>query len=67
MTPNRWLTPREEALLKATILVAVGLWIFFPAVNGDWIWDDTTLYKPLFRLRPADTMRQGQQHIRLRQ
>lgn len=37
------LTPRETLLLQATILVAVGLWIFSPVLNGDWIWDDVTL------------------------
>jgi hypothetical protein len=43
MTSIGRLTAREGALLKATILVAVGLWIFSPVFNGDWIWDDTTL------------------------
>lgn len=43
MTSRGWLTPRETLLLQATILVAVGLWIYSPVLNGDWIWDDTTL------------------------
>ena len=43
MISSSRLTPRQNALLKATILVVVGLWIFSPAFNGSWIWDDTTL------------------------
>ena len=43
MTSSGRLTTREQVLLKATILVAVGLWIFSPAFNGDWIWDDSML------------------------
>ena len=45
------LTTREEVFLKATILVAVGLWIFSPAFNGDWIWDDSMLVKDNETLR----------------
>ena len=51
MTSSGRLTTREQALLQATILVAVGLWVFSPAFNGDWIWDDTTLVKDNETLR----------------
>ena len=51
MTSSGLLTAREKVLLQATILVAVGLWIFSPAFNGDWIWDDTTLVKDNETLR----------------
>jgi hypothetical protein len=37
------LATRRQTRLQAIILVAVGLWIFWPALNGDWIWDDTML------------------------
>ena len=51
MTSSGRLTARETVLLQATILVAVGLWIFSPAFNGDWIWDDSTLVKDNETLR----------------
>ena len=51
MTSSDRLTTRELVLLKATILVAVGLWIFSPAFNGDWIWDDSMLVKDNETLR----------------
>jgi hypothetical protein len=28
-------------LIHAAIIVAAGLWIYWPALNGDWLWDDT--------------------------
>jgi Flp pilus assembly protein TadD len=30
----------KSALLKATLVVAVGAWIYWPALHGGWIWDD---------------------------
>jgi tetratricopeptide (TPR) repeat protein len=27
-------------LLKALVIIAAGLWIYWPALNGTWIWDD---------------------------
>jgi Flp pilus assembly protein TadD len=28
-------------LIHAAIIIAAGLWIYWPALYGDWIWDDT--------------------------
>ncbi len=28
-------------LIHAAIIIATGLWIYWPALGGDWIWDDT--------------------------
>lgn len=38
-----WLTVRWRLILKAAIIILAGLWIFYPAFQGDWIWDDKTL------------------------
>ena len=32
-----------EAVLQALVIVAAGLWIYWPALDGDWFFDDTTL------------------------
>lgn len=38
-------TEREDAWLiaKAALLVALGFFIYWPALNGDWLWDDRDL------------------------
>jgi len=28
------------ALIHAAIIIAAGLWIYWPAMHGDWLWDD---------------------------
>ena len=33
--PRRW-----TAVLRAVLIVAVGWFVFFPALHGDWVWDD---------------------------
>jgi protein O-mannosyl-transferase len=37
-------------LLQATLIVAGGLWVFWPALQGDWLWDDDTLVTGNFQL-----------------
>ena len=29
-----------KALLQATVIIGAGLWIYWPALHGDWLWDD---------------------------
>jgi len=31
---------RIQAAAQAALLVLAGLWIYFPALRGDWVWDD---------------------------
>jgi len=33
----------KKILLQAFLLIAAGLWVFWPALSGDWIWDDYLL------------------------
>jgi len=30
-------------LLQALVIVAAGLWIYWPVLHGDWVWDDNSL------------------------
>jgi tetratricopeptide (TPR) repeat protein len=39
MSPLRTAPP--SSLLKAALLVLVGAWIYWPAIHGGWIWDDS--------------------------
>jgi len=32
-----------KTVLQALVIVAAGLWIYWPALDGDWFFDDTTL------------------------
>jgi len=34
---------RKLLLIRAALIVIVGLWVFSPALNGSWLWDDDTL------------------------
>jgi lipoprotein NlpI len=36
-------TSRKVILLQALVIVLTSLWIFFPALNGGWQWDDLQL------------------------
>jgi protein O-mannosyl-transferase len=38
-------------LLQAMLIVAAGLWVFWPALRGDWLWDDDVLITNNFQLR----------------
>src|ERR1700685_798027 len=38
-------------LLRALLIVAAGLWVFWPALRGDWLWDDDVLVTDNFQLR----------------
>jgi Flp pilus assembly protein TadD len=35
------LPPWKLALIHAAIIIAAGLWIYSPALHGDWLWDDS--------------------------
>ena len=30
-------------LLQAAVIIAAGVWIYWPALHGDWLWDDALL------------------------
>jgi len=32
-------------LLKALLIIAAGWWVFYPALHGDWLWDDGLLIR----------------------
>jgi len=38
-------------LLQAMLIVLAGLWVFWPALHGDWLWDDDRLITDNFQLR----------------
>ena len=33
---------RRSLLLQAAVIVLAGCWVFSPAINGGWLWDDQT-------------------------
>ena len=48
-------------LIHAAVIIAAGLWIYWPALRGDWIWDDSMLHQPRIRCctilaRPPERM-----------
>jgi tetratricopeptide (TPR) repeat protein len=38
-------------LLRAMLIILAGLWVFCPALRGDWLWDDDRLITDNFQLR----------------
>jgi len=38
-------------LLQALLIVLAGLWVFWPALHGDWLWDDNRLITDNLQLR----------------
>jgi len=38
-------------LLKAAVLLAAALWIYWPSLHGEWLWDDDLLITKNFDLR----------------
>jgi len=42
---------RKLILVQAMIIVAAGLWVFWPALGGDWLWDDDRFITDNFQLR----------------
>jgi hypothetical protein len=40
-----------ETVLQALVIVATGLWIYWPALDGDWFWDDSLLVTANSNLR----------------
>jgi Tfp pilus assembly protein PilF len=41
LTTEYTLSEWKLILIHAAVIVAAGLWIYRPALHGDWIWDDT--------------------------
>jgi hypothetical protein len=41
----------SRPVLQALLIVAAGLWIYWPASNGGWVWDDDVLVKDNSNLR----------------
>jgi len=41
----------RKLILQALLIVAAGLWVFWPALRGDWLWDDDQLITNNFQLR----------------
>jgi tetratricopeptide (TPR) repeat protein len=39
-TWNSWLAAQRSHLIPALIIVAAALWVYWPALNGGFIWDD---------------------------
>ena len=42
---------RWKTVLQALVIVAAGLWIYWPALDGDWFFDDNTLIATNSNLR----------------
>ncbi|HEV3271780.1 MAG TPA: tetratricopeptide repeat protein [Candidatus Methylacidiphilales bacterium] len=40
-----------KRILQALLIVAAGFWVFWPALRGDWLWDDDGLIANNFQLR----------------
>jgi len=40
-----------KVLVQALLIVAAGFWIYWPALQGDWLWDDDLLVTDNSRLR----------------
>ena len=38
-------TFQRSVLLKAALIILAGFWIYWPALRGDWLWDDFTLIR----------------------
>jgi len=38
---QRSITKGKFALLQMIVIVMAGLWVFWPALHGDWLWDDS--------------------------
>ena len=53
-TPSR--SPKDDYLLvlRAAIIVALGIFIYWPALNGDWLWDDRDLIADNTLIRDPD-------------
>jgi len=45
-------------LLKAAVIVGLTLWVFWPAMHGDWLWDDDTMILKNGILHDPDGLRQ---------
>ena len=39
---------------QIALIIAAGLWIYWPALNGDWVWDDSALITNNINLRNLD-------------
>jgi len=40
---TKWALIDKTVLLPALLIIAAGLWVFWPALRGDWLWDDDIL------------------------
>ncbi|HEX4138983.1 MAG TPA: hypothetical protein VHY09_01445, partial [Candidatus Methylacidiphilales bacterium] len=49
-------SPREDYLLvlRAAVLLALGIFIYWPALTGDWLWDDRDLVADNALVRDPD-------------
>jgi len=41
--PNAWVASRWVVILQTTLIIATGLWVYWPALGGTWVWDDDHL------------------------
>jgi len=46
-----------KALLQAAVIIAAGLWIYWPALHGDWLWDDEVLITGNLNLHSLEGLR----------
>ena len=40
LTTDHVVAERRLMPFQAVIIIALGLWIYWPAIHGDWLWDD---------------------------
>jgi len=45
-SPSWW-----KIVVSGVLIVAVGIWVYWPAFHGDWLWDDSSLIRDNTRLR----------------
>jgi protein O-mannosyl-transferase len=48
---SRPLITPKSALLKTAVIVVVGVWVYWPAIHGGWVWDDGSeiTHNPIIR------------------
>ncbi len=46
-----------KLILKAALILALGLWIYWPALSGEWLWDDRDLIADNALIHDPDGLR----------
>src|ERR1700679_798743 len=50
-----WMSHWKQ-FLSAAVIIAVGLWTYWPALHGDWLWDDDTMLTHNLDLRTLNVL-----------